>query len=139
MHFEVSSVVRAPRDKVYSTYTDFEAMPRWSRQTKGVTVSESGGNTVYVKVQPGSNRKAAMEMKLFPPERIETGRETRFTRTKRVVQFEEVQEGTKVTASLDVKFKGRWGWILKTQGRAEAESEAIDELASFARYVERLP
>ena len=46
MHFEVSLVVRAPHDKVYSAYADFEAMPRWSRQTKAVTVSKREGNTV---------------------------------------------------------------------------------------------
>jgi hypothetical protein len=55
------------------------------------------------------------------------------------VKFEEVPEGTRVTASLDVQIKGRWSWVLKTQGKAEAESSATKELNSFARYVEGLP
>ncbi|MDV3244803.1 MAG: hypothetical protein LYZ66_06495, partial [Nitrososphaerales archaeon] len=36
LHVEVSYVVRAPREKVYAAYTDFEAMPRWSRQVTAV-------------------------------------------------------------------------------------------------------
>ncbi len=139
MHFEVSLVVRVPRDRLYLAYADFEDVPRWSRQTKELTVLRRKGNTVYLEMAPaGGGRKVAREMKLFPPERVESEGETRFTRMKSAVRFEEVPEGTKVIASLDVQFKGRWGWVMKTQGRAEAESSAKDELTSFAKYVESL-
>ena len=77
-------------------------------------------------------------MKLFPPERVESQGETRLTRTKSVVGFEEVPEGTRITASLDVELKGRWAWVFKTQGTAQAETSAMEELRSFARYVEGL-
>ena len=139
MRFEVSLIIRVPRDKAYSAYTDFEATPRWSRQKHGVKVSRREGDTVYLEGtsgQGGSQR--AREMKLFPPERVESEGETRFARTRSVVRFEEVPEGTRVSASLDVQIKGRWSWILKTRGKAEAESSAIEELNSFARYVESL-
>ena len=78
-------------------------------------------------------------MKLFPSERVESEGETRLTRTRSVVRFDEVPEGTRITASLDVEVKGRWSWIFKTQGKAEAESSAMEELSSFAKYVEGAP
>ena len=140
MHFEVSLIIKVPRDKAYSAYTDFEAMPKWSKQTKTVTASKRGESAVYLEsISVVSGRKVARVMKLFPPQTVESEGETKFTLTKSVIRFEEVNEDTKVTASLDVRFKGRWGWVLKTQGRAEAESSAMEELASFAEYAENLP
>jgi uncharacterized membrane protein len=140
MRFEVSIVVRVPRDKVYSAYTDFEAAPKWSKRRDEVRVSRREGNTVYLERASGSGgRREAREMKLFPPERVESENETRFTRIRSVTRFEEVPEGTRVTASLDVQIKGRWSWIMKTQGKAEVESSAMEELRSFARYAEGLP
>jgi uncharacterized membrane protein len=140
MRFEVSLVVRAPRDKVYSTYTDFEAMPKWSKQTNRVTTVRREGNTLFLEWAPSrGDRKVVREMRLLPPERVESEGETRFTRTRSAVVFEEVPEGTKVTASLDVQVKGRWGWVVKTKGRAEAEASAMEELTSFGKYVETLP
>ena len=140
MHFEVSLIIKAPRDKAYSAYTDFEAMPKWSKQTKAVTASKRGESAVYLEsTSTVSGRKVARVMKLFPPQTVESEGETRFTLTKSVIRFEEVNEGTRVIASLDVQFKGRWGWVLKTQGRAEAESSAMEELTLFAKYAENLP
>jgi uncharacterized membrane protein len=140
MHFEVSILVKVPRDNAYSVYTDFEAMPRWSGQKQGVKVARREGNAVYLeRASAGTGRKVIREMRLFPPERVESEGETRFTRTRSIVRFEEVAEGTKVTASLEVQLKGRWGWVLKTRGKAEAESSAMEELTSFASYVQGLP
>jgi uncharacterized protein YndB with AHSA1/START domain len=135
MHFEASLTVKVLRDKAFSAYTDFEAMPKWSNQEQGVRVSRREGNKVYLE---GSGLKVAQEMRLFPPERVESEGETRFTKTRSVVRFDEVAGGTKVTASLDVRLKGRWSWILRTRGKAEAESSAMEELTSFARYTEGL-
>lgn len=139
MHFEASLVVRAPRCKTYQAYTDFETMPKWSRQVKTVTATKKAGRVVVVEVTSESGKKACREMKLYPPERVESEGEARFTRSKNVVTFDEAGEGTKVTASLDIRFKGRWGWFLKTGRKSEAEEAAMEELASFARYAEGLP
>ena len=140
MHFEVSLVVKVPRAKAYSSYTDFEAMPRWSKDKREVKVVRREGDTVYIERASGTRgSREVREMKLSPPDRVESEGETTFTRTKSVVRFEEVPEGTRVTASLDVKLKGRWSWVLKTQGKTEAESSAMEELMSFAKYVEGGP
>jgi uncharacterized membrane protein len=140
MHYEVSLIVRVPSNKAYSAYTNFEAMPRWSSQKQMVRVSRREGNMVYLEMAPGTGgRRTTREMKLFPPERVESEGETGFTRTKSVVSFEKVPEGTKVTASLDVQVKGRWSWVLRSHGKTEVESSALEELSSFARYAENLP
>ena len=140
MHFEVSLIVKVPRDKAYSAYTDFEALPKWSGQKQEIRVARREGNAVYLeKVPAGTGRREVREMRLFPPERVESEGETRFARTRSIVTFEDATGGTKVTASLDMQLKGRWGWILRTRGKADAESSAMDELASFAKYAEGLP
>ena len=65
--------------------------------------------------------------------------ETRFTLIKSIVKFEETAGGTMVSASLEVRFKGHWGWILKTSGKMAAEASAMDELEAFAKYAESIP
>ena len=137
MHAEASILIGVPRDRAYSAYTDFEGMPRWSKKTKAVKVAKSEGNTVCLEIT-SNGRQVATAMELFPPERVESEAESRFTTVRSVVRFEEAEGGAKVTASMDVTFKGRWGWVLKTQGRADAETSAKEELASFARYAESL-
>ena len=140
MHLDVSLVVKAPRDRVYLAYTDFEAAPRWSKQMGVVRVLKRDGNVVQLaRTSERGARKAVVRMKLFHLESVESEGETRFTRTKSLVRFEEVAGGTRVTASLDVQLKGRWGWVLRTQGKGESESSIMDELTAFAGYVERLP
>jgi len=140
MHFEVSLVVKVPRAKVYSSYTDFESMSRWSKDKQEVRVARREGDTVYLERTSGTGgSRGTREMKLFPLERVESVGETKFTRTRSVVRFDEVPEGTRITASLDVELKGRWSWVFKTHGKAEAESSAMEELSSFAKYVESGP
>jgi len=137
MHFEVSLVVKVPRARVYSSYTDFESMPRWSKDKHQVRVARREGDTVYLERASGAGGSMrAREIKLLPPERVESEGETVLTRTRSVVRFDEAPEGTRITASLDVELKGRWAWVFKTQRKEEAESSAMEELSSFAKYVE---
>jgi uncharacterized membrane protein len=137
MHYEVSLVVKVPLEKAYFAYTDFEAAPKWSREQGAVRVSRREGDTVYIEGKDG-NRRTVRQIKLFPQQRVESEGETRFSRKKSTVTFEEVPEGTRVTASLELEIKGRWAWVLRTRGKAEVESSALEELTSFARYVEGL-
>lgn len=134
MHFEVSVVIKVPRTKAFEAFTDFESMPKWSRDKREVKVSREG-NVVHLK---RAKEEGARTLNLLPPGRVESVGETRFARIGNVVLFDEVSEGTRVTASMDVELKGRWSWLFKTRGRSEAESTAMEELTSFARYVESL-
>ncbi|MDG6902154.1 MAG: SRPBCC family protein [Nitrososphaerota archaeon] len=140
MRFEASVLVKASRDKVYSAYADFEAMPRWSRRAVKVTSVATEGNTARLETAPsGGGRRHVTEMKLFPPDKAESESATRFTKNHSAVTFETVPGGTRVTASLEVDFKGRWGWVMKPMGKAEAEASALAELIAFAKYVESIP
>ena len=137
MHFQVSLVVGVPREKAYSAYTDFEAIPRWSKDKQEVKVSRREGNMVFLKTTSRTGGgQGAREVKLFPPERVESQVETRLTRARSVVTFDEAPEGTRITASLDVEVKGLWSWVFRTHAKSEAESSAMEELKSFARYIE---
>ena len=140
MRFEVSLVVKVTRARAYSAYTDFEATPRWSKDKHELRVIGREGDTVYIERTPGTGSiPGARKINLFPPERVESEGETRLTRIRSVVKFEEIPEGTRITASLEVELKGRWSWVFRPQGKAEAESSAMEELNSFARYVEGIP
>lgn len=142
LHSEASQVVSAPREKAYAAYTDFEAMPKWSRQVKKVKVLKKDADAVLLQIgDPTAGRRNVVprRLRLYPPERVESEGETRFTTTRSQVVFESVPDGTRVTASVDVKVKGLWARILTTRDKETAESSAAEELASFARYVEGLP
>jgi len=141
MHAEASLVVKAPLEITYHAYTDFESMPKWSKHASSVRILRREESRVQLEVETapkGTAHRAVSELRLQPMESVESEGETRYTRTKRTVFFTACPEGTKVTASLDVNMKGSWGWIFRTYARAEAESSAREELASFAGYVERL-
>ncbi len=134
--------MKAQREKVYAAYTDFETWPKWSRQATAVRVVGREASTVSIEseiVSGGRQRITAAKLTLSPPEGVETEGETRFTRTRRTVRFEDVPEGTRVTAVLDLRVKGAWALIFASRGKDEAESFAREGLRSFAEYVESLP
>jgi uncharacterized protein YndB with AHSA1/START domain len=142
LHAEVSYVVRAKREKVYAAYTDFEAWPKWSKSTTAVRVVKREGGTARIEsttVSGGRPHNTVAELVLSPPQGVETEGKTRLTRTRRTVRFEDVPEGTKVTAVLDVGVSGLWALVFKPLGKDEAESSALEGLRSFADYVEGLP
>lgn len=146
MHLEVSRLVRAPREKVFSAYTDFEAMPRWSKHLTSARVTGREGDTVQVESEGvsarGAQRTRTGALRLTPPTKVEAESETRYTRSRRTVVFEVTPDGsgTKVTASLDVEVKRWWRIILRPSVRPEVvEASASEDLDSFVRYVEALP
>lgn len=143
MRLEVSRVVNAPLERVYAAYTDFESMPKWSKRLSSVRVARRDGDTVYIEsegVSPkGAPRRREGVLKLFPPSRVESASESRFTRSRRTVLFEAAPggNGTQVTAILEVGVKGLWAVALRPGvNRDEAEASAREELDSFAAYVE---
>jgi uncharacterized membrane protein len=142
VHFETSLAVSVPRDKAYAAFTDFESMPKWSKQVTTIRVLRRDGDLVYLEAESTSAaglRTGRRTMRLFPPNKVESEGETRLTQAKRTVLFEEVASGTKVTATLDVRVKGFWRLFLTTPGSQTAEESVVEELASFGKYVEGLP
>lgn len=142
MHVEALILVRAPLEKTYAAYTDFESWPKWSQQTTEVKVIEREGGVVKIKSTSASRdrrRVSTANLVLTPPEKVESVSRERVTRKRRTVTFEGTSEGTKVTAVLDVQVNGLWRAIFAPTGREEAESFAQEGLKSFAKYVESLP
>jgi uncharacterized membrane protein len=142
VHLEIAVRVKAPRAKVYAAYTDFESMPKWAKMQGSVKVTGKGGDRVYLESEGRPQKRgqnAARSLKLTEPSLVESENETRFTRTRRTVSFEEVPEGTKVTARLEVQVKGLWAKLLATRESDEFEPAIREELESFGRYVESLP
>lgn len=142
MHVEVTILVKAPLEKTYTAYTDFESWPKWSTQATDVKVIGREGNVVRIKSVSCSRERTRISttgLVLTPPEKVESTSEKRLTRTRRTVIFEGTSEGTKVTAVLDVEVNGLWRAIFTPKGGVEAESDAQNGLKSFAEYVESLP
>ena len=123
----------------YEAFTNFETMPLWSRTSKAVRVLERQGDTVSLQVTDSrSGTVGTRRLKLTPPGSVESESETRFTRTKMMVEFREVPEGTMITATLEVRVKGGWSRVLTTRGRDEVEPSARQELTAFVNYAEAL-
>lgn len=135
-------MVNAELEKVYAAYVDFEAMPHWSRHLKSVRVTGRDGDTVHLESEvissEGDERTRVGKLRLFPSEKVVSESETRFTRSIRTVVFEHMPDiRTRVTAILDVQVKGLWSLVLRPGVRKEdAEASALEELDSFARFVE---
>ncbi|MDV3277892.1 MAG: SRPBCC family protein [Nitrososphaerales archaeon] len=69
LHVEVSRVVKAPRERVFSAYTDFKAIPRWSGQVTVLRVVGREGDTVHVErgsPSGGRPRVSAANLMLSP-------------------------------------------------------------------------
>ena len=142
MHVEVSILVRAPLEKTYAAYTDFESWPKWSAQATDVKVIGREGSAVRIMSVSGSHERTRISITnlvLTPPEKVESTSVKRLTRTRRTVTFEGTSDGTKVSAVLDVEVNGLWRVIFAPRGREEAESAAREGLKSFAEYAEGLP
>jgi uncharacterized membrane protein len=141
VHLEACIMVNAPLGKVYAAYTDFESMPKWAKDVAAVRIAKREADAIYLESEGalGVRRRAVRRLRLSQPSMVECESETRFTRTKRTVAFEDTPEGTRLIATLDVRVKRPWGSILSTREAYEFEPSIQEELASFARYVEGLP
>jgi uncharacterized membrane protein len=116
---EISKVIKAPRTKVWEAISDPETMPKWDVNTKSAKVER---------------------WTYYPQERIETETlEGSQVDVKGFQLYEEVPEGTKVTLSYDIGFKGIVG---QTLGRLLAGPKLrafIEEtIEGMAKYSEAL-
>ena len=137
---EISKIIKAPRAKVWETASDPETRPKYDKNMKSIEVLSREGNTVistHTSIVRGQETKAKDKWTLYPQEKIETESLDGPADVKGVQLFEEVPEGTKVTLSYDINFKGIIG---KTLGRLLAGPklrEFADEyIESMAKYIE---
>lgn len=137
---EVSRVIKAPRSKVWKVAANPESMLEWWPGSESVEVLSREGNTMTVRgTGTEGGRKVTMTEKwtLHPQEKIEFEFLEGPVRGGSIQTFEEVPEGTKLTWSSDISFKGVLGKIL---GRlvvgSKAQDRAAQTLEELAKYIE---
>jgi len=137
---EVSRVIKAPRGKVWEVAADPESMLKWWPGAKSVDVLSRERNTITIRgTGTEGGREVTMTEKwtLHPPEKIEIEVLEGPVLGRTIQTYEEVPEGTKVTWSSDISFKGVLGRIL---GRLFVGSRLQDSIAQtleeMAKYIE---
>ncbi len=108
MRVEQAQLVKAPRERVFETWTDSEAWPTWSVLFPRVTVTERAGNTVHLDMDSkvmGRKVHRTERYILTPPEQVLVSGETKGATNTTVWRFEAVPEGTLVTAVVEAELK----------------------------------
>jgi ribosome-associated toxin RatA of RatAB toxin-antitoxin module len=138
VHIELTQLVKAPREDVFRTFTDFEAWPSFSRLFARVAIMERTGQTVRldtdVKVLGRTLRRIERHV-LTPPGLIQVTGETEGATNTTEWRFETAPEGTLVTAVLDIGSAGITR-LLGPFANRQAKSMLHDWMQAFAKYVE---
>ena len=138
MRVEQAQVVKAPREQVFQTWTDYKAWPRFSGLFTRVSVKERAGNTVHVVAEiKVMGRKTARSERhvLTPPEQVRVEGETEGATNGTLWTFEPVPEGTRLTAVLDADL-GPVTRLLGPLARRQVQTILRDWMQGLARYVE---
>ena len=132
----LTCLVAAPLEKVWSTVTDFEARPRWTTRVKEAQVLGGGplqeGSRIGLKV--GRDRFEAAVIEMRPPERLAllvTGLGFRVTHT---YELSTARNGTTVTLTGD--YQGLVGALVMRFMRGTARRDLADELGAVQRAAE---
>ena len=136
---EVSRVIKAPRGKVWEVAADPESMLKWWPGSKSVDILSRERNTITVRgTGTEGGREVTMTEKwtLYPPEKIEIEIFEGPILGKSIQTYEEVPEGTKVTWSSDIRFKGVLGRILGRLFWSRAKGSIGQPLEEIAKYIE---
>ena len=136
MRFE--QLVKAPREQVFQTFTDYEVWPQFSDLCTRVTVTERAGNTVDLDMEikvMGRKFKRTEKHVLTAPEQVLVEGETVGSTNTSVWKFDPVPEGTLVKGRLEFQSKGLYKLMGPFANRLQQTS--FDEwLRAFAKYVE---
>ena len=137
---EVSRVMKVPREKVWEVAADPESMLEWWPGSESVDILSREGNTLTVRgtgIEAGRKVTMTETWTLHPPEKIEIEILEGPVRGRTIQTYEEVPEGTKVTWSSDISFKGVLGKIL---GRllvgSKLEESSAHTLQELEKYIE---
>jgi len=136
---EVSRLIKAPRGKVWEVAADPESMLKWWPGSKSVDILSRERNTITVRgTGTEGGREVTMTEKwtLHPPEKIEIEIFEGPILGRSIQTFEEVPEGTKVTWSSDIRFKGVLGRILGRLFWSRVKGSIGQPLEEMAKYIE---
>ncbi len=139
MHIEAVQIARAPREKVFEAFTDYDAVPKWQSFFTRITVAKREGNTVTLDTEVNMRGRKVMRTEkhvLTPPEQILVEGEMEGITNNTVWKFESVPEGTRVTAI----FEARLPWRLRIIGplvKRQFQAFARGWLLELAKHVEK--
>ncbi len=139
MRTEYSQLVKAPRERVFQAFTDYEAYPTWDPVIfKRVTVTERGANTARLDAEVkfmGLKLRRTEKHLLTPPEKVEVDGSVRDATNTTVWTLKTVPEGTMLTAMLEIQFKGLLK-LLQPVAEWQMRTALPEWMRAFARYVE---
>jgi carbon monoxide dehydrogenase subunit G len=138
MRVEQAQIVKAPREQVFQTWTDYEAWPRFSGLFTRVSVKERAGNTVHIDAElKVMGRKSGRSEKhvLAPPEQVRVEGETEGATNTTLWTFEPVPEGTRVTAVVEAELSG-FIKLLGPLAKRQMQTLLREWMQGLARYVE---
>ncbi len=130
--------MKAPREQVFQTWTDYAAYPSWSVLFPRVMVTERAGNTVHLDMDAkimGRIAKRREKHVLTPPEQVLVSGETEGATNTTVWKFEPVPEGTRVTAVVEAELTGLTR-LLGPFAKRMLQSLLREWLQAFAKYSE---
>jgi len=135
---EQAQVVKAPRERVFQIWTDYDRWPGWSVLFPRVTVTERVGNTVHLDMDVKIMGRIAKRMEkhvLTPPEQVRVGGETEDVTNASVWKFESVPGGTLMTAAVEAELTGLTK-VLGPFAKRQLQTLLRKEMQAFAKYVE---
>lgn len=138
MHIEQAQLARAPREKVFEAWTDYEAWPSFSSLFTRVTVRERSGNTVHIEAETkllGRRIARAERHVLTPPEQVRVEGESGGSTNTTLWTFEAIPEGTRVTAVIDAELGGLTG-LVGPLAKRQLASILREWMRGLARYAE---
>ena len=140
MRVEQTQLVKAPREKVFGAWTDYEAWPKWQTFFINVRVLSRDESSALVDTDVnflGRNVKRTEKHLLTPTEQIRVEEEMAGIANATLWKFKPVSEGTQVVAEAEFRLPLRLK-ILGSLAKRRIQGLAREVLQGFADYVEKL-
>jgi uncharacterized membrane protein len=138
LHIEQTQKVKAPREKVFDAWTDYEEVPKWQTLFTSVKVAKRDGNTALLELEVNMRGRKTMRTEkhlLTPPERVDVEGEMEGITNTSVWKFEPAPEGSRVTVTIEARLPLRMK-ILAPLAKRQFRAIVRDWLQDLAKYVE---
>jgi ribosome-associated toxin RatA of RatAB toxin-antitoxin module len=138
MHVEEVQPVRAPQQRVYDAWTDYESWPKFSTLFTRVAVLERSADAVRLDIDMkvmGRTTQRNERHVVTPPREVRVEGETEGAANTSVWTFEPTAEGTLLRAVVDAEPTG-FTRLLGPLAKRVLANMLRDEMRAFATYVE---
>jgi uncharacterized protein YndB with AHSA1/START domain len=139
MHFRHAQLIRAPREKVFAAFTDYESYPKWDPVVfTRVKVTERTEHTARFDAEVrflGLRMPRTESHVLNPPDKVEVTGGIRGGTNTTIWTFESVAQGTLLTADLEARLEGALR-LLEPLAQRQLGTALPEWMSALARYVE---